>query len=183
MAHAWRLLHVSRSVIPDLSKARRDSGRAGQRGAKREVTQTLDCQGTSPVAAMQRVLPLARPSDERRRTRREVISQAGLGSRARDVLASSQRCGVRHRDLKRHGPLAPKCALEIPKAGSKASQVNNHSPWYTEQAPSRGHETTGFKLCPSSKKLRGLGVRAQARSISIFLILCCGGSLFPVPPA
>ena len=43
-----------------------------------------------------------------------------------------------------------------------------------EQAPSRGHEASpqsglgvGCKLCSSRKKLRGLGVRAQVRRISI----------------
>ena len=45
-----------------------------------------------------------------------------------------------------------------------------------EQASSRGHEASpqsglsvGCKLCSSSKKLRGLGVRAQARHISTSL--------------
>ena len=43
-----------------------------------------------------------------------------------------------------------------------------------EQAPSRGHEASpksglgaGCRLSPSSKKLHGLGVRAQARRISM----------------
>ena len=47
---------------------------------------------------------------------------------------------------------------------------------HMEQAPSRGHEASpqsglgvGCKRCSSSKKLRGLGVRAQARRISISL--------------
>ena len=56
------------------------------------------------------------------------------------------------------------------------SQVKNYSPGYMEQAPSRGHEASpqsglgvGCKWCSSSKKLRGLGVRAQARCIRISL--------------
>ena len=55
-----------------------------------------------------------------------------------------------------------------------------------EQAPSRGHEASpqsglgvGCKLCSSSKKLRGLSVRAQARRISMFLLFSVVGvSLF-----
>ena len=69
---------------------------------------------------------------------------------------------------------------DIPKSRTKkkgrSSQVRNYSPGYSEQAPSRGHEASpqnglgvGCKLCSSSKKLRRLGVRAQARRISISL--------------
>ena len=54
-----------------------------------------------------------------------------------------------------------------------------------EQASSRGHEASpqsglgvGCKRCSSSKKLRGLSVRAQARRIGI-----CGVFLVPVSPA
>ena len=53
-------------------------------------------------------------------------------------------------------------------------QVKDYSPGYMEQAPSRGHEASpqsglgvSCKLCTSSKKLRELSVRAQARRISI----------------
>ena len=60
------------------------------------------------------------------------------------------------------------------------SQVRNYYPGYIEQAPSRGYEASPqsglgvrLKLCSSSKKLRGLSARAQARRISIPL-------LFPV---
>ena len=53
------------------------------------------------------------------------------------------------------------------------SRVKNHSPGYMEQAPSRGHEASPqselgvrYKRCSSSKELRGLSVRAQARRIN-----------------
>ena len=136
------------------------------------------------------VLPLAPPREERRRTRSEIISQTGLGPRAKDVLASSQRCGVRHRGFKRYGPVAPKCALVIPKAGSKSSEVRNYSQGYIEQAPRRGHEASpqsglvlGCMLCSSSKKLRGLGVRTQARSTGTSLLFSVFGvSSFLSPP-
>ena len=56
-----------------------------------------------------------------------------------------------------------------------SQEVTNCSPGYMEQAPSRGHEASpqsglgvGCKLYPSSKKLPGLSVRAQARRISIW---------------
>jgi len=59
----------------------------------------------------------------------------------------------------------------------KSSQVRNYSPGYMEQAPSRGHGASpqsglgvGCMLCSSSKELRGLSVRAQARRISISLL-------------
>ena len=69
--------------------------------------------------------------------------------------------------------------------------VKNYSPGYMEQAPSRGHEASpqsglgvGWKLCSSSKKLRGLSVRAQARHIGISLSFpVVGGFLVPAPPA
>ena len=58
----------------------------------------------------------------------------------------------------------------------ESSQVKNYSPGNMEQASSRGHEASpqsglgvGCKRCSSSKKLRGLSVRAQARRISISL--------------
>ena len=71
-----------------------------------------------------------------------------------------------------------------------SSQVKNYSPGYMEQAPSRGHKASpqsglgvGCKLCSSSKKLRGLGVRAQARRISISLSFSVlGVSSFLSPP-
>ena len=59
----------------------------------------------------------------------------------------------------------------------RSSQVRNCSPGYMEHAPSsnaasRGHEASlqsgldvGCKLYSSSKKLRGLNLRAQARCI------------------
>ena len=57
---------------------------------------------------------------------------------------------------------------------AEPSQVKNYSPGYMEQAPSRDHEASpqsglgvGCKLCSSSKKVRGLSVRAQPRRISI----------------
>ena len=61
-----------------------------------------------------------------------------------------------------------------------------------EQASSRGHEASpqsglgvGCKRCSSSKKLRGLSVRAQARRISISLSFSVAFffSLVPVSPA
>ena len=76
--------------------------------------------------------------------------------------------GVQTRKLKKpqnagHGAIAERPGL-----------VKNHSPGYMEQAPSRGHEASpqsglgvGYKLFSSSKKLRGLSARAQARRISI----------------
>ena len=59
-----------------------------------------------------------------------------------------------------------------------------------EQAPSRGHEaipqsglSVSCRRCPSSKKLRGLGVRAQARRIRISLSFSVVGvSSFLSPP-
>jgi len=65
--------------------------------------------------------------------------------------------------------------------------VKNYSPGYMEQAPSRGEEASpqsglgvGCKLCSSSEKLGGLGLRAQTRRISIFPLLSVLGvsSLF-----
>ena len=57
-----------------------------------------------------------------------------------------------------------------------SQSVRNYSPGNMEQAPSRGHEASpqsglgvGCKRCSSSKKLRGLGVRAQARRIGTSL--------------
>ena len=78
-----------------------------------------------------------------------------------------------------------------------SSQVKDHSPGYLEQAPSRGHEASPqsglgvdcmLAICSSSKKLRGLGLRAQARRISIKQkhishILCFGGFIVPIYPA
>ena len=69
-------------------------------------------------------------------------------------------------------------------------QVKNYSPGYMEQAPSRGHEASpqsgldvGCKLCSSSKKLRGLSARAQARRISTSLAFSAVGfSSFLYPP-
>ena len=62
-----------------------------------------------------------------------------------------------------------------------------------EQASSRGHEASpqsglgvGCKRCSSSKKLRGLSVRAQARRISIslsFSVAFLFSFLVPVSPA
>ena len=63
-----------------------------------------------------------------------------------------------------------------------------------EQASSRGHEASpqsglgvGCKWCSSSKKLRGLSVRAQARCISISLSFSVAFFFFfplvPVSPA
>ena len=56
-------------------------------------------------------------------------------------------------------------------------KVKNYSPGYMEQATSRGHEASpqsglggGCKLRSSSKKLRGLSVRAQAWRISAYLL-------------
>ena len=59
-----------------------------------------------------------------------------------------------------------------------------------EQAPSRDYEArpqsglgVGRKLCSGSKKLRGLGVRAQARRIGIQLMFSVlGVSSFLSPP-
>ena len=70
------------------------------------------------------------------------------------------------------GPLKNKRADAIvlfSKQGEETSQVKvkDNSPGYMKQAPSRGHEASpqnglgmGCRLCSSSKKLRGLGVRA-----------------------
>ena len=64
----------------------------------------------------------------------------------------------------------------VSAGGDFGDQVKNYSPGYMEQTPSRGHEASpqsglgvGFKLCSSSKKLRGPSVRAQARCIRISL--------------
>ena len=59
-----------------------------------------------------------------------------------------------------------------------------------ERAPSRGHEASpqsglgvGCRLFSSSKKLRGLSVRAQARRIGTYLSFSVVGvSLFLPPP-
>ena len=77
--------------------------------------------------------------------------------------------------------------------GRKSSQVRNRSLGYMEQAPSRGHNSSpqgrlglGWKLCSSSKKLRGLSLRAQARRMGVsrsFSIKYYGDFLVPVPPA
>ena len=60
----------------------------------------------------------------------------------------------------------------------KGLKDRNYSPGYMEIAPSRGHEASpqsglgaGCKLRTSSKKLRGLSARAQARRISISIPL------------
>ena len=70
------------------------------------------------------------------------------------------------------------------------SGVKNYPPGYMEQAPSRGHKASpqiglgvGCKLCFSSKQLRGLSARAQARRISIPLSFSVGVFLFYVSPA
>ena len=79
------------------------------------------------------------------------------------------------------------------EAGDKAeqgkSQVRNYSPEYTGQAPSRGHEASpqsglgvGCMLCSSSKKLRGLGVSAQARRMDISLLFSASVVFLFLPP-
>ena len=62
----------------------------------------------------------------------------------------------------------------------ESSQVKNYSPGYMEQAPSSGHQASpqsgldvGCRLCSSSKKLRGLDLRAQARRICILSHSMC----------
>ena len=66
------------------------------------------------------------------------------------------------------------CTKRIFASPLTARQVRNYSPGNMEQASSRGHEASpksgldvGCRRCSSSKKLRGLSVRAQARRISI----------------
>ena len=90
----------------------------------------------------------------------------------------------------RRKPLAKRFHRETRAKKAGTSQVKNYSPGYMEQAPSRGHEASpqsglgvGCKLCSSSKKLRGLSVRAQARRISISLSFSVAGvSSFLSPP-
>ena len=75
-------------------------------------------------------------------------------------------------------------------AGGRNLDVTSYSPGYMEQAPSRGHEVSpqsglgvGYKLCSSSKKLRGLSAHAQARRISKSLLFSgVGVSSFLPPP-
>ena len=85
----------------------------------------------------------------------------------------------------RTGPMAPSGRL----LHVSRSQVKNYSPGYMGQAPSRGHDASpqsglgvGCKRCSSSKKLRGLGVRAQARCISISLSFSVVGVSSFLPP-
>jgi hypothetical protein len=81
-------------------------------------------------------------------------------------------------------------ACPAASATTTDSQVKNYSPGYMDQAPSRGHGASpqsglgvSCKLCSSSKKLRGLGVRAQARRIIISLLFSVAGvSPFLFPP-
>ena len=63
-----------------------------------------------------------------------------------------------------------------PPRSAASRNCKSYPPGYMKQAPSRGHEASpqsglgaGCKLCSSSKKLRGLSVRAQARRIRISL--------------
>ena len=103
-----RIIPVSQELCPS---RRAETAGAGKQGAAREVRQTRNYPWISPVAAMQRVLSLAPPGNERRRTRSEIISRTGLGPRAKDGLASGDRCGVHHLSS-----ALPNFALAIPKA-------------------------------------------------------------------
>ena len=86
-----------------------------------------------------------------------------------------------------HGKRALYLSSSLP---IQPSQVRNYPPGYMEQAPSRGHGASqqgrlgvGWKLCASSKELRGLSVRAQARRISIsFSFPVVGVPSFLSPP-
>ena len=78
----------------------------------------------------------------------------------------------------------------VAKQHEVRSQVKSYTLGYMGQAPSKGHGASpqsglgvGCKLCSSSKKLRGLSVRAQARRISMPLLFSIWGvSPFLSPP-